>query len=118
MDRKALALAIIGVALLAGCGGGGWMPWSRSSGEAPRLPPGAKGYACEGGKRLIIRIDADTKSAWVIQPDREFRLNRVTSDSGEQYSNGRTTLTVREGETALQESGQLQFANCKPETTP
>src|SRR4029453_9731260 len=88
MDRKTLAAFVV-VVMLIGCSGGGWVPWSKSSGEAPRLPPGAKGYACEGGKRLIVRIDADAKSAWVIYPDREFRLNRVGSESGEQYSNGR-----------------------------
>jgi membrane-bound inhibitor of C-type lysozyme len=114
MDRKTLAAFVV-VVMLIGCRGGGWTPWSRSSGEAPRLPPGAKGYACEGGKRLIVRVDADAKSAWVIYPDREFRLTRVTSDSGERYSNNRTTLSINGAETTLEESGQVQFANCKPE---
>ena len=119
MDRKTLAVFVAAV-MLAGCSGGGWWPWSSSSGEVavPRTPPGAKGYACEGGKRLVVRFQADAKSAWVIFPDREFRLDRVASASGEQFSNGRTVLAVKDGEAVLEESGAVQFAKCKLESAP
>jgi membrane-bound inhibitor of C-type lysozyme len=118
MDRKILTVLIAGVTL-AGCGGG-WMPWSSSSGEVgvPRTPPGAKGYACEGGKRLLVRFEADAKSAWVIYPDREFRLDRIVSASGERFSNGSTTLATQDGEARLEESGAVQFAKCKLEQAP
>jgi len=115
VDGKSRAAALIAAVLLAGCGGSSWMPWSRSSGEAPRTPPGAKGYACDGGKRLLVRFESDAKSAWVIYPDREFRLERVTSGSGERFSNGRTALSVKDGEAVLEEGGAVQFANCKLE---
>ena len=117
MDKRTLTVFIAAV-MLAGCKGGGWWPWSSSSssGEgAPRTPPGATGYACEGGKRLLVRFEADAKSAWVIFPDREFRLNRTASGSGEQFSNGRTTLEVKGDEASLQETGGVQFAKCKLE---
>ena len=108
------------VAVLAGCSGGGWVPWLRSSAEVagPYTPPGATGYACEGGKRLLVRVEADAKSAWVIYPDREFRLNRTASASGEQFSNARTSLTIKDGEAVLEEGVAVQFAKCKLERAP
>jgi membrane-bound inhibitor of C-type lysozyme len=113
--RNALALSIA-AAMLAGCsGGGGWLPWSSGGAGGPYTPPGATGYACEGGKRLLVRFESDAKSAWVIYPDRQLRLDRVTSASGEQFSRAGTTLTTVEGETTLTESGAMQFARCKPE---
>jgi len=113
MDGK--TLTVLGVAAaLAGCSGG-WMPWSSSSGEAPRTPPGAKAYACQSGKRLLVRIEPDAKSAWVIYPDREFRLDRIGSASGEQFSNGISTLAVMGEEATLQEGGVTQFTGCKLE---
>jgi membrane-bound inhibitor of C-type lysozyme len=118
MDRKILTVLIAAV-MLAGCSGG-WLPWSSSSGESgvPRTPPGAKAYACEGGKRLLVRFESDAKSAWVIYPDREFRLDRTTSASGERYSNGSTTLATKDDEATLDESGGVQFARCKLEQEP
>ena len=116
MDRKALAV-FTAVVLLAGCS---WVPWSGSSGDdgAPRTPAGATAYACEGGKRLLVRFESDAKSAWVIYPDREFRLDRIASASGERFSNGSTTLATRDGEATLEESGAVLFAKCKRERTP
>ncbi len=110
----------IAAVMLAGCSGGGWTPWSRSSADAkgPYTPPGAQGYACEGGKRLLVRVEGDAKSAWVIYPDRESRLNRAASAPGEQYSNGRTTLTIKDGEAVVEEGGAIQFARCKLEGAP
>ena len=117
---KTTSSLFIAAVMLAGCSGGGWVPWSRSSAEAagPYTPPGATGYACEGGKRLLVRVEADAKSAWVIYPDREFRLNRAASASGEQFSNARTILTIKDGEAVLEEGGAVQFAKCKLERAP
>jgi membrane-bound inhibitor of C-type lysozyme len=119
MNERTLTV-LIATVMLAGCSGGGWVPWSRSSADVggPYTPPGAKGYACEGGKRLLVRVEADAKSAWVIYPDRELRLNRAVSASGEQFSNGRTILTVKDGEAVLEEGGAVQFAKCKLERAP
>jgi membrane-bound inhibitor of C-type lysozyme len=102
---------------LAGCGGsGGWLPWSKSSGDGgPYTPPGATAYACEGGKRLLVRFESDAKAAWVIYPDRQLRLDRVTSASGQEFSRAGTTLAVKEGDTMLVEAGSVQFSGCKPE---
>jgi membrane-bound inhibitor of C-type lysozyme len=115
MASKALTVMVL-ASVLAGCGGGGWSPWSKSSGSAgPYTPPGATAYACAGGKRLLVRFESDAKAAWVIYPDRQLRLDRVTAASGQEFSRAGTTLTVKEGETMLTEAGALQFAGCKPE---
>lgn len=110
--------ASILTALLAGCGTtSSWLPWptSSSGGGGPYTPAGAKGYACEGGKRLLVRFESDGKSAWVIYPDREMRLDRVAAASGEEFSRAGTTLSTREGETTLIEGNAAQLAKCKPE---
>ena len=113
--RKNVSFLLMTAALLAGCS---WRPWSTSpdtTGTGPRTPPGATAYACEGKKRLLVRFEADGKSAWVIYPDREFRLQRAAAASGDRFSNGRSTLTVADGEATLAEGGTLEFAKCKPE---
>jgi len=105
---------VLAAALLAGCSGGGWWPFGGSSQPAPeRIPAGATEYACADNKRLLVRYTPDGKSAWVIYPDREFRLDRVPSGSGEQFSNGSTTLASKGDEALLDTDGARQFSNCK-----
>ena len=115
-----LSVAIFAAAvILAGCGGSSWNPWATSTGQpVPRTPPGAKGYACEGGKRLLVRHAGDAKSVMIIHSAGEYRLDRVASASGDQFSNGKTTLAIRDGEATLEEGGAVQFAKCKLESEP
>lgn len=121
MRVKFLAVTVI-AALLAGCGSSSssWMPWVTE--ERPTgpnyTPPGATGYACEGGKRLLVRLESDGKSAWVIYPDRQLRLDRVTAASGDEYTRAGTTLSTRDGETSLMEGNAVQLSKCKPEGKP
>ena len=115
MQGKKAAVAIV-AALLAGCSSS-WLPWVKE--ERPTgakwTPAGAKGYACEGGKRLLVRFESDGKSVWVIYPDRQLRLDRVTSASGEEWSRAGTTLSVKDGAATLIEGTAVQVTNCKPE---
>ena len=106
--------------LLAGCASmnvGQWLPsWGARAGtERPKIPAGAKAYACDAGKRLFVRYAADNRYAMVIFPDREFRLDADASAPGAKFSNGRTVLTVRGDEAALEEGGTAIFAKCKIE---
>ena len=118
MQGRTLSI-LVSVALLAGCGSSStsWMPWTKEERPtgAKYTPEGAKGYGCAEGKRLLVRFDSDGKSAWVIYPDREMRLDRVSSASGEEFSRAGTTLSTKDGETTLIEGSAVQFANCKPE---
>jgi len=116
MQAKRSYLVMFATAvLLAGCsGGGGWWPFGGSSQPAPeRIPAGATEYACADNKRLLVRYTPDGKSAWVIYPDREFRLDRVASGSGERYTNGSTTLATQGDEVLLEADGARQFGGCK-----
>jgi len=99
-------------AALNGCSSG-WWPFG-SSGEQPvRLPEGAVEYACAQGKRLLVRYTPDAKSAWIIYPDREFRLDRVGSGPEDRYSNGVSTLVSREDVVTLDSEGSPQFVDCR-----
>ena len=114
------AVLAASVMLLAGCGGmdvGRWLPsWGeRSPSEAPRTPPGAKAYACDAGKRLLVRFAADNRYAMIIFPEREFRLDADASAPGAKFSNGRTVLTVRGDEAALEDAGTAIFSKCRIE---
>lgn len=111
--RTIMATAAAAV-MLAGCSSGGWWPFGGSSAPDPnRVPEGATEYACADKKRLLVRYAPDGKSAWVIYTDREFRLDRVPSGSGEQFTNGTTTLATKGDEALLDSEGARQFSDCK-----
>ena len=114
MIRLTMRIAAIGAAaLLTACGGGWWPFGGTPSDPATRVPPGATEYACAGSKRLLVRYTPDGKSAWVIYPDREFRLDRVGGSSGDRYTNGVSTLSVQGEEVMLEEAGARLFTECK-----
>ena len=116
MIRHTMRAAVIGAAaLVTACSGGGWWPFgSSSSGDpAKRIPPGATEYNCAENKRLLVRHTADGKSAWVIYPDREFRLDRAAASGGDRFTNGVSTLSVQGDTAVLEEGGARVFAECK-----
>jgi membrane-bound inhibitor of C-type lysozyme len=106
----ALGAALL-TALGAGCGTVERM-WGGAT-EQKRVRVGVTEYACDANRKLLVRFDAGGKSAWVIFPEREFRLDQVSGASGAQYSNGRTTLTTQGDEATLEEASAITFANCK-----
>lgn len=111
MRLSTIAAAAALTLSLQGCGGG-WWPFGRSSAPAAeRLPPGATEYTCAEGKRLLVRFSEGGKSAWVIYPDREFRLDR--SGISERYTNGLTTLSLQGDSAQLDSEGARQFTDCK-----
>ena len=114
MIRLTMRIAAIGAAaLLTACSGGWWPFAGKSADPATRIPPGATEYTCAGNKRLLVRHTPDGKSAWVIYPDREFRLDRTGASSGDRYTNGVSTLSVQGEEVMLDESGTRIFTECK-----
>jgi membrane-bound inhibitor of C-type lysozyme len=105
--------SLIAVLAVAATGCTSWWPFGGSSGERPRWPSDATLYKCDGNKELVVRYIDGGKSAMVMLPERDFRLDQVVSGSGARYSNGRTTLHTKEGEAFLEENGQTLLANCK-----
>ena len=108
--------------LLGGCGGMPSMPnlwpFGEKSTERPRVPPGATIYVCDKGRPLYVRYIDNGKAAWVILPEREFRLNPVISASGARYSNGVATLETKGDEATLSDGPTVTHANCKTGAPP
>ena len=81
--------------------------------DPSRTPAGATTYQCEGGKRLFVRYLDNGAAAWVILPDREFRLNKAAAASGTRYSNGSATLDIQDGAVTLSDGAAVTHAGCK-----
>lgn len=110
---KALRVfALVATAALGGCSS--W--WGSSGNDRPRYPSDATVYKCDGGKQLVVRYLDSGKSAMVIYPDREFRLDQVSGPSGVRYTNGRTTLSTKGADAVVEEGGQTLFAECSAAT--
>jgi membrane-bound inhibitor of C-type lysozyme len=105
------SIVIAAAAALAGCSS--WWPFGSGSSERPRWPADATVYKCDANKELVVRYIDGGKSAMVMLPERDFRLDQVATASGGRYSNGRTTLHTKGPEAFLEEAGQTLFANCK-----
>ncbi len=118
--RTAVAL-LVAAGLLAGCGGFSVSSLVPFSGDGPKarstVPANATEYQCNGGKRFYLRnLDNDT-ALWLIYPDREVRLDKVTGDAGTRYSNGPATLELASGEAKLTD-GTAAYAGCKAVAKP
>jgi hypothetical protein len=100
--------------LLAGCGGVSLWPFGSDKPQERRTPANATEYQCNAGKRFYVRyLDG---AAWVILPEREFRLNK--SETAGRYSNGATVLEAGEGEVTLREGSAVTYAGCKAAGAP
>ncbi len=104
--------AWVAVAAIAALGGCSMIRdlWSGGPKEQPRVHEGAVTLACDQGKTLVVRMDAG-KSAWIIQPEREFRLDAAGGES--RYTNGKATLTVSGGEMSFDEPGSPALTHCR-----
>jgi hypothetical protein len=74
------------------------------------MPRDAQVYQCAAGKTLGVRTEEAGKSAMVIFPTREFRLER-TGDN--RFGNGRTTLYADDGRAWVEEEGKRLYDECK-----
>lgn len=114
MSAKA-AIYLVVVSTMSACGTvdrvSDW--WRGEGAEAPRLQPGTVEYVCEGSKIFQMRMDSSTQSAWVRFPDREFRLDPVPGAVAGRYTNGRTTLNIKDDDAFLTEGTTVSYANCK-----
>ena len=52
-----------------------------SQGREPGPPPNATAYQCEGNRSFYLRM-LPGGAAWVILPEREFRLDKATGGEG------------------------------------
>ena len=110
MRPLSFAALLAAVLVLAGCGSLNW--WSGPA-EQSRIPRDATVYKCDDAKQLAVRFEKDGKSAMIILPEREFRLDQIQAASGARYSNGRTTLNTNGSDASLEEGNKTLYANCK-----
>ncbi len=80
--------------------------------ERSHAPINATEYQCTAGKRLYVRSLDNGAAAWVILPEREFRLNRI-GEVGTRYGNGSATLDIKGNEAALTEGPTVSYTACK-----
>jgi membrane-bound inhibitor of C-type lysozyme len=110
------AAALAGATLLAGaCAGVNVSLWpfgGDKEQDPSRTPAGATAYQCENGKRLFVRY-LENGAAWVILPEREFRLDKTAAASGTRYSNDSAALEIRDGVATLSDGAAVTHAGCK-----
>ena len=109
--RAALPIAVFLSLLLAGCGGINIWPFNRSSETQVGVPPNATEYRCAGGKGFYLRF-LDTGAAWVIFPERQFRLDKLANEPGVRFSNGIATLEITGNEANLTDGPSASYSNC------
>lgn len=111
-NRHKQAGVLLGTMLLSACSMSSLNPWSGPT-ERSRVPTDATAYACNGGKTLYVRYGPSAQYAMVLLPDREFRLDAEAGPAASKFTNGRTTLAVKDGDVSLEENGSVLYAGCK-----
>lgn len=109
--RTALALICLSL-LLTGCSSVNLWPFGGETNQA-RAPSDATEYQCAGGKRFYVRYLDNGGAAWIILPEREFRLDKVTSAAGTRYSKGIATLDINGNAATLADGSAISFVGCK-----
>lgn len=107
------ACATLTLSACSGIGVNLWPFGSSKEQDSSRTPAGASAYQCEGGKRLFVRYLDNGAAAWVILPEREFRLNKTNSTSGSRYGNGSATLDIHDSGVTLSDGAAVTHAGCK-----
>ena len=96
---------------LAGCGTISEL-WRGGPRELSRARPDVLELRCAGGRTLALRMEPASKAAWIVLPDREYRLDAVAGDPT-RYSNGRTVLLEQGGAMSLEEGGVASVSGCR-----
>jgi membrane-bound inhibitor of C-type lysozyme len=110
--RPAMAAAFS--VLLAGCGGVNLWPFgSEGMAERSRTPVNATEFQCDGGRRFYVRYLDGGAGAWVILPEREFRLDKAEASAGTRYANANSSLEVNGNEAVLRDGPATVYRECK-----
>lgn len=81
--------------------------------ERSRVPANSITYQCDGGKRFYLRYLDNGAAAWVILPEREFRLDKVAGEAGNRYGNGKAVLSVNGDDVSLSDGPTANYTACK-----
>lgn len=77
-----------------------------------RTPENSTAYQCNGGKRFFVRLIDNGAAAWLIYPDREVSLAKM-SGAGTRYSNGMALLDMSGVEVTLADGTAISYTGCK-----
>lgn len=104
--------------VLGGCSSPRLWPFGEAE-SRPVVPENSVQYQCTGSKRFFLRMLANG-DAWVILPEREFRLARVASAPGRRFSNGAAVLEMGDAATgtSLNDGPAIAFSGCKVAEKP
>ncbi len=111
-------LGTVLAASLASCGGFNFSidslnPWRGPAERTRTVPADATEYACNSGKRLVVRYLTGSNAAMIVFRERSFRLDPAPSASGARYTNGSTTLVSNGDHVSLEEEGAVTYSNCR-----
>ena len=104
--RCGIFLSLVGA--LAGCAVAD-MVFQTKERPQSRVPPNSTEYQCDGGKGFFLRT-TDAAAAWVILPEREFRLDKAAG-AANRYENRVARLELN-GEQATLTDGPDAFTGC------
>ncbi|TAK43048.1 MAG: hypothetical protein EPO29_05535 [Betaproteobacteria bacterium] len=100
--------------LLPGCSSVNLWPFGgEGAQERSRAPANATEFRCDAGKRFHLRYLDGGASAWVIFPEREFRLDKVAAPAGTRYTNGSAMLEINGNEASLADGPTISYTGCK-----
>lgn len=113
--NTALLMPIGMLFLLSGCSSVSvWNPFAGDKSQNQSgVPANATEYQCDANKKFYVRLMDNGNTAWLIYPDREFGLSKVTGGSGFRYTNGIAVLNVNGNEATLNDGPAIAYTGCK-----
>ena len=104
--------------LASGCGGLNpaslWPFGSGPQGRDPGPPPNATAYRCDGNRSFYLRM-LEGGAAWVILPEREFRLDK-SAGAPARFGNGVAVLEVNGDMATLNDGPGQAYTGCRMPT--
>jgi membrane-bound inhibitor of C-type lysozyme len=99
--------------MLSACGGVKVWPFDGGSSAAQtRTPENSTAYQCSGGKQFFVRLVDNGAAVWLIYPDREVSLAKMTG-AGTRYTNGVALLDMSGAEVTLADGTAVSYTGCK-----
>ncbi|MDD2832470.1 MAG: hypothetical protein PHD12_00495 [Methylotenera sp.] len=89
-------------------------PFGSESKAQAGVPQNATEYICEGDKRFYVRMLNQGADAWLIYPQHEVNLAKVTA-VGNRYTSGTITLELDNDNTSLVDGEKIAYTSCKPQ---
>ena len=78
--------------------------------DRSRPPENATEYRCDDAHRFYVRMLDGDAAAWVILPERQFRLDRKAAG---EYANSTTRLSLKGNVASLSDDADLRLSDCK-----